>query len=84
MARPVSTLEEARAFKDLGVCYLLINGLLMHQLHYVKQLGIPLRAIPNIAHLDDIPRQNGIYGNWIRPENIDDYGVYIDTFEFGT
>ena len=39
--------------------------------------------IPNLAHLDGIPREDGVCGNWFRPENVDDYGIYIDTIEFG-
>lgn len=81
---PIQTIEQLRALKDLGVCYALIDNQILHQLHDAKKIGVPLRAIPNIAHLDGIPRRNGIYGNWIRPENIDDYGIFIDTIEFGT
>lgn len=32
--------------------------------------------------MDSIPRENGIYGTWIRPEDIEVYGQYINTFEF--
>ena len=81
---PFQTLEQLRAVKELGVCYALIDNLLPHQLHEAKITGVPLRAIPNIAHLDAIPRENGITGNWIRPEDLDQYSLYIDAIEFGT
>ncbi len=81
---PVQTLEHLTALKELGMCYALLDNEVMHQLHQAKRIGIPLRAIPNIAHLDAIFRPTGAYGNWIRPENIDDYGIYIDAIEFGT
>ena len=81
---PVQTIEQLRALKTLEVCYALVDNQIMHSLHAAKIIGVPMRAIPNIAHLDGIPRPTGIYGNWIRPENIDDYSLYIDTIEFGT
>ena len=80
----IQTLDELRAAKNLGVCYTLIDNQLTHQLYYVKAMGVPVRAIPNISSLDGIPRENGINGNWIRPEDIDAYSLYIDTIEFGT
>jgi hypothetical protein len=46
-------------------------------------LNIKIRAIPNLAHLDGFPRENGVCGNWISPFCIDDYSMYIDTIEFG-
>ena len=80
----LENLSQLRALKDFGVCYALLDGVLMHQLHEAKIVGVPIRAIPNIAFLDGIPRENGINGNWIRPEDIDEYSLYIDTIEFGT
>ena len=56
----------------------------MHELHYVKQIGVPIRAIPNISFLDGLPRDDGVNGNWIRPEDLDAYSIYINTIEFGT
>ena len=84
MAFPANTLEQARAMKDLGVCYVLINNQVAHELHELKKMNVPIRAIPNIAHLDNIQRENGINGAWIRPEDIDTYSLYIDTIEFGS
>ena len=39
--------------------------------------------IPNLAHLDGYPREDGIVGSWFRPEDVDAYSVYVDTIEFG-
>lgn len=83
-AFPAQTLEQVRALKNLGACYVLLDNLVIHQLHELKKIQIKTRAIPNIAHLDNIERANGINGNWIRPEDIDEYSLYIDTLEFGT
>ena len=81
---PIQTLDQLRAVRDLKVCYALLDNQIMHQLHEAKIVGVPLRAIPNISHLDGIPRENGINGNWIRPEDLDAYSVYIDALEFGS
>lgn len=84
LAHPVSTLEQLQTVKQLGVNQALINGVICHQLHKAKIINIPLRLIPNIAHLDGLPRENGVAGNWMRPQDIDEYSLYINTIEFGT
>ena len=81
---PILTLEQLSTVKDLGVCYALISGEIAHQLHYTKIIGLPLRLIPNIAFLDGYPRENGVTGSWVRPEDLDTYSLYIDTIEFGS
>ena len=48
----------------------------------VKKFGVPVRAVPNVAHLNDIPTKNGIYGTWIRPEDLELYNDYITYIEF--
>ena len=45
---------------------------------------IPIRLHPNIAYDAYIPRENGICGQWIRPEDEHIYDEYVDTFEFIT
>ena len=52
-------------------------------LHKVKVIGVPIRMIPVYAFLDGIPRDDGVCGNWFRPEDIDAYSIYVDTVEFG-
>jgi hypothetical protein len=69
--------------KNLGACYAIVDNQLAHNLHQAKIVGIPLRMMPNISFLDAFPRDNGVNGNWIRPENLDDYSLYIDAIEFG-
>ena len=81
---PATTLEQVRAAKNLEVSYIILDNQVMHQLHDVKRIGIPVRAIPNISFLDTIPREDGVTGNWIRPEDLDAYSIYIDTIEFGS
>jgi hypothetical protein len=78
----ITSFFELKGLKDIGVCYALIGTPLLFDLDNVKSYGIPLRAIPNIAYEPYIEHTNGIIGGWIRPEDTDAYGKYIDTFEF--
>ena len=71
------------ALKELGACYIKLDAPLFFNLPKVKKIGIPIRAVPNVAYDDNIDRIDGVCGTWIRPEDIDAYGQYIDTVEFG-
>ena len=82
-AQPAQTLEILRTYKELGACSVMLDNYIMHNLHQAKIVNVPLRAVPNISFLDNIPRENGVNGNWIRPEDIDAYSLYIDSIEFG-
>ena len=82
-ARPCNTLSQVKALKELGVNQVLIDAPLTHMLHKVKLIGLPIRIIPVYAFLDGIPRQDGVTGNWFRPEDIEAYNIYITTIEFG-
>lgn len=81
---PVTSWHEAQALKELGVSFLVIGAPLFFDMKNVKSLHMPIRLVPNIACLDDIPREDGINGTWIRPENIDDYDACLEdlTIEF--
>ena len=80
---PVTTWYELDSVIKLNPCYLFINDSLIFNLEKIKQkTNIPLRACPNLCYNDRIPRENGIYGAWIRPEDVEVYEQYIDTFEF--
>ena len=82
--KPATSLSQVQALKDLGVNQVLIDAPLTHMLHKVKLLNIPIRVIPVFAFLDGLPRDNGVNGNWIRPEDLEAYSLYIDTIEFGS
>ena len=43
---------------------------------------VPIRAVANVANEIKWPDDNGLYGTWIRPENVKDYERYISTIEF--
>lgn len=79
---PIQTFEELRALKHHGACYVRLGAPLFFQMDKVAAVGIPVRAVPNVAHLSDIPRENGVCGTWIRPEDLDIYEKYITAIEF--
>ena len=79
---PVASWYEARALKELGVSYILLDAPLCFDLEKAMKLDIPIRAIPNVAYNDGLPREDGVCGKWIRPEDIDAYAQYITAIEF--
>lgn len=78
----VKTAYELRALKELGVCYALIDAPLFFNMDLVKSIDVPVRAVPNLALKDGLPRDNGIVGTWIRPEDLGIYEDYIAAIEF--
>ena len=78
----VQTYSQLNSLKFLGVSYVLLDAPLFFELDKVKSKGIPIRAIPNIAYSDNIPRIDGVSGTWIRPEDMEAYEEYIDVIEF--
>jgi hypothetical protein len=79
---PISSFYDLRAAVACGVCYVRLDAPIFFQLDKVKELGVPVRAVPNVAYLDFIPREDGVCGTWIRPEDLDDYAEYIEVIEF--
>lgn len=80
---PVVSFFELNALKELGVCYVRLDNELFFQLDKVKKCGVLVRAVPNVAYIDGLRRENGILGTWIRPEDIESiYGEYITAIEF--
>ena len=79
---PISNFYDLRAAIANGVVYVRLDSPIFFQLDRVKKLGVPVRAVPNVAYLDFIPRPEGVCGTWIRPEDLEDYEKYIDVIEF--
>ena len=73
---------QLRALKEMGACYVRLDAPLFFDLPNVKKVGIPIRAIPNVAYNDGLGRIDGVCGTWIRPEDLEAYGEYIDAVEF--
>lgn len=83
MGYPVKTFYELGGLKNLGVAAVRLDAPLFFQMDKVKEFGIPVRVCANLAYTDLLPRENGINGIWIRPEDLHMYEDYVDTIEFG-
>lgn len=80
---PCFTWYELRSLIALEPCYITLNAPLSFELDKIQQAtNIPVRLCPNLAYDAYIPRENGIYGTWVRPEDTEVYGAYVDVFEF--
>lgn len=65
--------SDAKALKALGVCYIVPGSPIFFEMDKLQRLGVPLRAVPNIANRSNIPRNDAVFGTWIRPEEIAAY-----------
>lgn len=85
-AFPVNSFFELKALKDLGVSYIRLGIPIFFQSKDVATFNIPVRLTPNKAYEAYIPRENGIAGQWIRPEDLELYdSVYPNAIcEFRT
>lgn len=79
---PVKTFYELHALKNLGACYVRLGEPLFFMMDQVSKIGVPVRAVPNVAYIDGIFREDGVCGTWIRPEDLEAYEPYITTIEF--
>lgn len=82
---PVSTFYEINGLKDLGTEYIVITAPITFKMNILKQYykDIKFRMVPNVAYSAYIPRENGLVGQWVRPEDVKYYekGIYIFDFE---
>jgi hypothetical protein len=81
-AIPINTFYELKALADYGCCDVKIDAPLTHMLDKIENFDITIRMCPNIAYYSYIPRENGVIGSWVRPEDVEAYESYIDVFEF--
>ena len=82
-AYPATTWAEVRVLLDLGVSELFIGAPLTFDLIQLNQQAkVPIRMIANKCYDDNLPRENGICGSYVRPEDVDYYGTYVSTLEF--
>lgn len=82
---PAATFWELRSLIALGVNEILLDAPIFFDLPKVKNIcgpGIELRVVVNKCYNGYMPRENGICGTYIRPEDIETYSAYIDHFEF--
>lgn len=84
--RPINNYEDIYWLKKMNAKYILIEAPLFFDLKNVKEMcgdACALRICPNVAYYaNGVPKENGLTGSWIRPEDIDSYNEFIDTIEF--
>lgn len=81
-AYSVNSFYEVQGLVDLGVEYVKIHAPLTFNIDKLKRFNTKFRMVPNVAYAAYIPRQEGICGQWVRPEDIQYYEESIDVFEF--
>lgn len=79
---PINNFYDLKALVDYGCCDIRIDAPLTHMLDKLEKYDITIRMIPNIAYYAYIPRENGVIGSWVRPEDTELYEEYVDVFEF--
>ena len=80
---PISTYYDMQGLMNIGVEYIKIVAPLTFDMDTLSSLDIKFRMVPNVAYDAYIPRENGICGQWVRPEDVQWYedGIYIFDFE---
>lgn len=81
----ISNWFELNTIIKIGAYQVRLAPPLTHDLEKVhgRTMGkIKLRATPNLAYDGFFPRNDGVTGSWIRPEDIETYSKYYDIFEF--
>ena len=81
-AIPVNNFYDLKALVDYGCCDVKIDAPLTHMANKIEKYDITVRMSPNIAYYAYIPRENGIIGSWVRPEDTELYEDFVDIFEF--
>jgi hypothetical protein len=79
----VNSFYDVCALIDLGVEYIKIHAPLTFNMDLLSKFNCKFRMVPNVAYDAYIPRQNGICGQWVRPEDVEHYenGIYVFEFE---
>lgn len=84
-AYPITSYFELTSIIPLQPAYIFIGMPLTFDVIKLNSLtNIPIRMCPNKSYDEYIPREreNGICGQWIRPEDQEYYEPYIDVLEF--
>lgn len=79
----VDNFYDLRALESLKPEYIKITGSLVFNKRILSKSAVKFRAVPNIAYRAFIPRENGISGFYIRPEDVKHYekSIYVFNFE---
>ncbi len=79
---PVTSFYQLRALKEMGACYAKLDAPIFFDMPTAKKIGVPIRVVPNVAYIDGLERTDGVCGTWIRPEDLEAYGEFVEAVEF--
>lgn len=83
---PIDNFYKLDSILKLQPCYIYLTAPLSFNLKKIKNIArdVAIRLCPNVAYNDNIPRDNGLIGQWVRPDDVKLYEEYVDTMEFIT
>ena len=83
-AYAIDNYYDLKGLVDLGVEYVKIGAPLTFDIPTLEKYynKTKFRMVPNIAYSAYIPRQNGLKGGWVRPEDVEYYEKAIYVLEF--
>lgn len=79
---PVTNYYELRALLAYEVSYIVVGMPIFFEIDKLKTLNTKIRCVPNVAYIDGLWREDGVCGQWIRPEDLDLYEEAFDVIEF--
>lgn len=83
-AYPITSYYELKGVLALGVSEVLLGAPLYFDLTLSDLKDVKVRLVANLCYDDYIPRENGICGTYVRPEDVKTYEQYVNTLEFRT
>lgn len=82
---PIFTWYELDTIISYEPCYLFLTAPLCFSLKQVKEkTNIPIRLCVNVANYDYLPRERGLFGPYVRPEDIGIYEAWVTAVDFST
>ena len=80
----VTTWYDLNNHVRLGASYARLGSPLIHMLDKVIDTypELKIRAVPNTAITGRLPKEDGVTGDWIRPEDTEFYNQYVYVMEF--
>lgn len=80
---PIVSYYELNGILALKPEYILLGPPLSFDLANIRSMtDVKIRLIANTSYDPYIPRDNGIRGQWVRPEDAEAYGQYVEVLEF--
>jgi len=81
---PIQTYEEFNSLIAMEPFYIIPGAPLFFNLEYISKFEIPIKIFPNMNSLSLFPKIDSATGTWVRPEDIEYYGRFVETCEFIT